>query len=372
MRILLNGLTQRPGGGLVVLEALARGLLDASNDICVDFISFSTTSCDALNRIGSDRLGVLQPKRSWGSIENFMLSRHVARALKSTQSDLIIGLNHFVPGCTVPQIIYHVNLSRFVRKAGSFGIEEMLHRLRDWSSLTALKRASANVFESQYVFMAAKSRYPIAINNPGVIYIGVDDRSVVPRDLRNRDAIEPIIAVVTSPHAHKRNYFLVPILVELRKRALLTDWKIRLFGGLDSDVWQDLKTVAAKHGVLEYIEFMGYRSREEVEATLDVATCLLSTSAVESFCMVALESMARGCPAIVSQDTAMPESVGESGLVVDVTNASEVADVIERLYEEASFRQEYSQKGIQHVGSMTWSTSGKRFSELATSLMIKA
>jgi glycosyltransferase involved in cell wall biosynthesis len=244
-----------------------------------------------------------------------------------------------------------------------------LHKLRDWSSKSALKKASANVFESRYVLEAARRRYSVSINKPEVIYIGVDDRSLVADDLENRQTVQPMIVVVTSPQPHKRNELLVPILAELRKRAATVDWRIKIFGGLGPDVWQDLKATAQEHGVLDYIEFMGYRTREEVNSALDSAACLLSTSAVESFCMVALEAMARGCPVIVSDDAAMPESVGEDGFVVDSLDSSAVADVAKQLFNDATFRLEYSRKGIRRARTMTWSDSGSQFADLANSLI---
>ena len=182
------------------------------------------------------------------------------------------------------------------------------------------------------------------------------------------EIIQPMIVVVTSPQPHKRNELLVPILSELRKKAPAVGWRIKIFGGLGPDVWQNLKATALEQGVLDNIEFMGYRTREEVNSALDSAACLLSTSAVESFCMVALEAMARGCPVIVSDDAAMPESVGEDGFVVDSLDSSAVADVAKQLYGDATFRLEYSRKGIRRARTMTWSQSGSQFADLAISL----
>ena len=82
MRVLLNGLNQRPGGGLVVLEALARGMLSALDTLHIEAISFHTDSCEALKLIDDARICVHQPERTLGSIENFMLSRHLNRAVK--------------------------------------------------------------------------------------------------------------------------------------------------------------------------------------------------------------------------------------------------------------------------------------------------
>ena len=85
--------------------------------------------------------------------------------------------------------------------------------------------------------------------------------------------------------------------------------------------------------------------------------------------MVALEAMARGCPAIVASCTSMPESVGDAGLLAEPENATSFSDCVIKFYDDESFRAEYIARGFDRVSEFSWERCGDQFSVLFESLL---
>lgn len=360
--VIINGLNIRPGGGLVVLQAICFGLMNSTENIDVTIILFNQDSYEKLSEFQSNRLQIVLVSKKYGFLENFLQARQIVSVTKPMVPNVLISLNHLVPRIRINQLVYHVNLSRFQRPSEGFSVAEIKQKLRDWSSKSALTSADVNVFESQYVLNAARERYKLEIKNPKVIYIGVQDSTI--KSLKNFDLYSlpsSRIVVVSSPNPHKRNDRAIEILSILCERYPLADWRIDWFGGHNKEVWWKENQQAKALGVLEKIEFHGYQPRTVLNSVLDSAVCLLSTSAVESFCMVALEAMARGCPAVVSDEAAMPESLGEVPTSVSMSDLANVSDLIEKLRSNKLYRLEISNACLNHAQLLTWSSSGIEF-----------
>ena len=66
-----------------------------------------------------------------------------------------------------------------------------------------------------------------------------------------------------------------------------------------------------------------------------------------------LEAMALGCPVAVSNKYAMPEQVGDAGLLFDPDSPEEIADCIRRMWRDDMLRQEMIRKGYEQMGKWT-------------------
>jgi len=65
--------------------------------------------------------------------------------------------------------------------------------------------------------------------------------------------------------------------------------------------------------------------------------------------------MACGCPPVVSNTGALPEVVGEAGLLVNPLQPDEMADALERLYTDHALHAELSAKSLLRAQAFTWS-----------------
>jgi glycosyltransferase involved in cell wall biosynthesis len=92
------------------------------------------------------------------------------------------------------------------------------------------------------------------------------------------------------------------------------------------------------------------------------ATCegLVIPSLYEGFGLPVLEAMACGAPVIASNRTALPEVVGDAGLLVEPTDAGEVAAAVLRLRDDAALRARLREEGRERARHFTWDEAAQR------------
>jgi len=70
-----------------------------------------------------------------------------------------------------------------------------------------------------------------------------------------------------------------------------------------------------------------------------------------------LEAMARGCPVIAADATALPEVVGDSGCLVSPDNAEQWHQAMLELVENPEDRERHAKAGLARAGDFTWRRS---------------
>ena len=97
------------------------------------------------------------------------------------------------------------------------------------------------------------------------------------------------------------------------------------------------------------------------ELTLDAlyrgAAALAVPSRAEGFGLPALEGMARGCPVVVSDTGALPEVVGDAGLLVKPGDADALAGALDRILTDDAFAASLGGSGRRRAATFTWQSS---------------
>jgi glycosyltransferase involved in cell wall biosynthesis len=99
------------------------------------------------------------------------------------------------------------------------------------------------------------------------------------------------------------------------------------------------------------------------EGTLDALyrraiVCALP-SRYEGFGLPALEAMARGCPVVASNTTALPEVVGTAGVLVAPGDVSAWSDALTRLIDDEPTRADLAVQGRHRARDFTWATTAQ-------------
>jgi glycosyltransferase involved in cell wall biosynthesis len=107
------------------------------------------------------------------------------------------------------------------------------------------------------------------------------------------------------------------------------------------------------------IEYRGYVADTERQRLYAEASMLVLPSLEEGFGMTLVEAMQAGVPVIASDRGALPEVVGEAGILVDPTSAAGIAAAIERLLDSPDERRQRIAAGRIQAARFSWSDSAK-------------
>lgn len=111
----------------------------------------------------------------------------------------------------------------------------------------------------------------------------------------------------------------------------------------------------------KYIE-----SGEEMHSLLAGAEAFIFLSLIEGFGFPPLEAMQLGVPVICSNRTALPEVIGEAGLLTDPDDAEGTADCICRVLREEALRKELIARGYENVKRFDWDSRIRQYWEVLT------
>ena len=371
MHILVNAIPLRPGGGLTVLMGVLQGLREANGSkLRLTVVSSCTATKKAVLAQGAvDRVD--QVCQDQGVIARALWQKCCMNRLVQQEAvDSLLTINYLVPRLRCHQVVYHLDLSRFVPIPNDISFKDrFFEKRRDHAARNALMHATANVFESSFLREAASRCVPDDPERNHVIYIGVPD------DIIDQAKGQPVkstssvrIAAVTNPLPHKDNPTMIRAFASLVHQCPELPWTLEIAGGGDAKAWQPYQELAKELQVFDRITWHGYLNSAALDRLLRDCLCLLSTSVLESFCMVAVEAMARGCPPIVSDVTSMPESVGQAGVLVPPGDVEGFASAIRRLYLEPLWREELIGRGLQHIDRFRWSKCGSHFTQIFENL----
>ncbi len=104
----------------------------------------------------------------------------------------------------------------------------------------------------------------------------------------------------------------------------------------------------------------GYVPRAELAVLTAGALAMVYPSMYEGFGLPVLESMACGVPVICANTSALPEVVGDTGILVDPKDDGDLVHAFSRMIEDQPLRSELSQRARRRASHFTWSHCADR------------
>ena len=104
----------------------------------------------------------------------------------------------------------------------------------------------------------------------------------------------------------------------------------------------------------KYIIKTGYADDEDVPVLYSGALWFVYTSQYEGFGLPPLEAMSCGCPVITSNNSSLPEVVGDAGIMIDYDSEEQHIEAFEKMYYDKSFRNSCIEKGLERAGKFSW------------------
>ncbi|PIR99066.1 hypothetical protein COT87_01450 [Candidatus Collierbacteria bacterium CG10_big_fil_rev_8_21_14_0_10_44_9] len=136
--------------------------------------------------------------------------------------------------------------------------------------------------------------------------------------------------------------------------------KLVIAGGIGWEA-EEILQAPSKFGVQEKVVFMGRVSDLELHKLYLGALMYVQPSITEGFGLPVLEAMKSGVPVITSDGGALPEIVGEAGVIVKLKTdfVGELAKTIKRLLSDQRLRKRLIAMGYERVKEFCWDKAAK-------------
>lgn len=116
----------------------------------------------------------------------------------------------------------------------------------------------------------------------------------------------------------------------------------------------DVQSYARRLGIAERVSLVGFVSDDELQTLYQQATMLVYPSLYEGFGFPPLEAMSNGCPVIASNVSSLPEVVGEAGVLVEPTDAAQLAGAIRELLASPKRVDVLRERGYAQARNFSW------------------
>ncbi len=128
----------------------------------------------------------------------------------------------------------------------------------------------------------------------------------------------------------------------------------------ESKPWLDRLSRAPLEG---HVRHLGYVEPADRKRVYEGARLLVQPSFEEGFGIPVLEAMTLGIPVVAAHRGALPEVLGDAGLLVDAEDSRHLAGAIRRLVEDEALAASCGAKGVIRARQFRWSATAERMVE---------
>lgn len=130
-------------------------------------------------------------------------------------------------------------------------------------------------------------------------------------------------------------------------------------GWLDGELEAKYEQLAKKYNLVR----TGYVPDEDLPALYSGASVFVYPSFYEGFGMPPLEAMACGVPVITSDNTSLPEVVGDAGIMVKAEDIQQLAIEIERVLSDKRLSSVLRKRGLNQAKKFSWDKSALKLTD---------
>jgi glycosyltransferase involved in cell wall biosynthesis len=160
----------------------------------------------------------------------------------------------------------------------------------------------------------------------------------------------PIVVYPAITYTHKNHATLLTAMAPLlREDASL---RLVLLGGV-GPCEAELQATAARLGINDQVIRPGRIPAADRDGLYAMASVMAFPSRYEGFGIPVLEAMAAGCPVVASNVTALPEAVGEAGILVDPDDVNAWTEALRRVLNDPAVSADLRARGYRRAAAFT-------------------
>jgi glycosyltransferase involved in cell wall biosynthesis len=226
----------------------------------------------------------------------------------------------------------------------------------------AARHAAGVIAPSRSTARALVAQLGVAAQDVAVVPLGVDPARFRP-DAGPRPLAAPYVLFVGSEHPRKELPTLLRAFARLRGRrgvpAGLRLAKVGDAGDPEAPFAVAARRTVRELGLEDDVVFAGRVPDDELPRWYAHAECLAFASRAEGFGLPAVEAMACGCPVVGSTEAALPEVVGDAGLLVPAGDADALARAIGEVLGDPVTRLGLVVAGRERARELTWERTAR-------------
>ncbi len=124
---------------------------------------------------------------------------------------------------------------------------------------------------------------------------------------------------------------------------------------IDTEVYSfSLKRLARELEVDDAVQFVGSLSDSEVRALYEGASVYICMSEHEGFCVPLIEAMHFGLPVIAFDASAVADTVGSGGIIVQEKRHAEIAELVAKVAADGDLREQMQIAGKKRVAQLSY------------------
>ena len=371
MRIAINTLSvnlREFGGGEKYLYYLLNSLakIDKQNQY---FILVSTVNKDRFTINQENFTQVLCPIGGQNRLQRILWEQtRLPQMLKSLKIDILHSPNNispiWVPCKSVVTIQFMIN---FVMP---WEFNPVFRRwyVNSFMRLSA-RRADKIVSVSGNLKKEIMAFLEVPENKIAVIHHGVDEKfspisSCNINDCKRKYEIKnDYILSVANNYAYKNLEGVIRASSYLRQKYKIPH-QLVLVGSLDllekrkELLLKEIQEAEVEEG--RDVICTGFVEHSELPFLYSACSVFVLPSYCESFGMPLLEAMSCGAPVVTSNISAMPEVVGDAGILVNPYSVEEIAKAVYQVLSQPSLREELIQKGLERAKQFSWEDAARK------------
>jgi glycosyltransferase involved in cell wall biosynthesis len=235
-----------------------------------------------------------------------------------------------------------------------------------WSTRYAVRSATKLISVSEFTKSELLKRLGADESKVQVVHEGVDTLlySKIYKDEEKNSTLKAL--------GVKKPYVLFVGVVQPRKNlARLIEAYAKLVQGLNSRkinlviagklgwMYGEIIEAPKKYGVENRVKFLGFVGEKHLPILFQEAEILFQPSLTEGFGLPVLEAMAAGTVVVAAKAGALPEVVGEAGLLIDPLSVEEMSDAMKLVLTNQDLREGLREKGLKRVKEFSWEKTAK-------------
>lgn len=267
-------------------------------------------------------------------------------------------------GYPVVETIHHpVTIDRDMAISSAKSLKDKLG-YRRWFSFTGMQIKVAQQLKhiitvSEMAKQHIHEVFKVPEANLKVIYNGIDTEIFSPSEALKRSD-NTILMVMSRDTAVKGLRFLLEALAELRKKY---DLNLAVVGRTMGDGVTE--KLMERLGITKNVTFSDQVETDELVRLYRTAALVAVPSTYEGFGLPAAEAMSCGAPVVSTTAGALPEVVGDAGILIPPADPAALASAIASLMDNAEKRRQYSTLGRKRIlQHFSWKDAARRTLEV--------